>query len=56
MVQLLIDPEADVNAVGGKFGTALQATTFRNNESIIKILLDAGADVTLGGGDFGSPL
>lgn len=52
----LINDGADVNAQGGRYGSALQAAARSDNETVIKLLLDAGADVNAQGGYFGNAL
>ncbi|KAJ8108074.1 hypothetical protein ONZ43_g6538 [Nemania bipapillata] len=47
---------ADVNAVGGVYGNALQAAAARGFDDTVKLLLDKGADVNAQGGVFGSAL
>lgn len=56
MVKLLLDFGADVNAVGGDWGTALQAAVSEAADAVITLLLDARADVTLESGKWGPPL
>ncbi|KAL6898779.1 ankyrin repeat-containing domain protein [Trichoderma evansii] len=43
LVPILLDNDADVNAQGGEFGTALQAACLENPD-IVQLLLDHGAD------------
>jgi ankyrin repeat protein len=49
---------ADVNAQGGKYGSALQAAAAApcSNEVMVRLLLDSGADVNAQGGEHGSVL
>lgn len=58
MVQLLIGRGAKVNAVGGHFGTALQAAASngKNDKRIVITLLEHDADVNTRGGEFGSAI
>jgi hypothetical protein len=71
VVELLLDKDADVNVQderiellvhnGGnieerRWGTALQAASFKGNEKLVKLLLDKGADVNAEGGYFGTAL
>ncbi|PQE10620.1 NB-ARC and Ankyrin domain protein [Rutstroemia sp. NJR-2017a WRK4] len=52
----LIDLGANVNARGGKYGSALQAASARGYFSIVELLLDRGADVnTTPGGGYSTP-
>lgn len=46
MVKLWLDFGADVNAVGGDWGTALQAAVSEAADAVITLLLDARTDVT----------
>ncbi|MCJ1271167.1 Ankyrin-2 [Lobaria immixta] len=55
-VEILIKAGADVNAVGGHYGSALQAAAFRGSKEIVEILIKAGADVSAVGGHYGSAL
>ncbi|KAF5336202.1 hypothetical protein D9758_017778 [Tetrapyrgos nigripes] len=56
MILLMIENGEDVNAQGGKYGTALQAASLRVNVDIVKLLLENGADVNAQGGVFGTAL
>jgi ankyrin repeat protein len=47
IVNLLLEKGADVNAQGGKYGTAFQAAFHCGNEKIINMLVRKGADVNL---------
>ncbi|KAJ6463288.1 ankyrin repeat-containing domain protein [Mycena vulgaris] len=47
---------ADVNAQGGKYGTALTAASVRGFTDVVQLLLDNGADVNAPGGRLGSAL
>jgi hypothetical protein len=40
---LLLEQKAEVNAMGGQYGNALQAASARGHEQVVKLLLDAGA-------------
>ncbi|KAJ6607607.1 ankyrin repeat-containing domain protein [Mycena sp. CBHHK59/15] len=55
-VRLLLEKGADVNAQGGAYGSALQATSYRGTIEIVGLLLEKGADVNAQGGVFGSAL
>ena len=47
----------DVNALGGRYGTALVAAAMNGNESMVRLLVDRDAEVIcFGGVVFGSPL
>ena len=41
-MKLLLENGAEVKAEGGHFGNALQAASFRGNETIVKLLLENG--------------
>jgi ankyrin repeat protein len=43
--EILLKAGADVNAIGGEFGTAIQAAVYAKRIKIVRLLLDAGADV-----------
>ncbi|KAE8440424.1 hypothetical protein EG329_008005 [Mollisiaceae sp. DMI_Dod_QoI] len=47
---------ADINAVNGILGTALQAAAFRGHSEMVRVLLDHGADTEANGGFYGLPL
>lgn len=51
--QLLGLPNTDVNCIGGKFGSALQAAAREGHSDIVGLLLEHGADPTLQGGIYG---
>jgi hypothetical protein len=55
-VKYLLSQGADVNAQGGWFGNALQATSFSGHEKMVELLLSKGADVSAQGGIFGNAL
>ena len=55
-MELLLQNEADVNAQGGTYCTALQAASAEGYEQIVQLLIDSGADVNLRGGKYGSAL
>lgn len=50
------DLKPDVNQVGGKYHTALQAACYRGNSPVIDLLLTHDPDLSLHGGFYGSPL
>src|SRR5204862_404865 len=52
----LIRKGADVNAVGGYFGTALQAAAHCDHGPMVRQLLKKGADVNAIGGKYGTAL
>jgi ankyrin repeat protein len=56
MVELLIKLEANVNAKGSKYYTALHASALSGNHEVMRHLLDVGADVNANGGMFGTAL
>ena len=56
VVELLPGKGADVNAQGGRYGTALQAASARGHDRVIELLLGKGADVNTQGGDYGTAL
>ncbi|THV63542.1 hypothetical protein D6D28_10596, partial [Aureobasidium pullulans] len=52
----LIRKGADVNAQGGRYGSALQAASVRGHDKIVQMLLAKGADVNAQSGRYGSAL
>ncbi|KAK4150284.1 hypothetical protein C8A00DRAFT_37122 [Chaetomidium leptoderma] len=58
VVKFLLDncPDMDVNAQGGKLGTALQAAAYWGQTRLVEVLLRHGARVDLRGGKYGSAL
>lgn len=54
--KLLLDNEADVNAQGGFYCSALQASSARGHREIVQLLLNYGADVNAQGGEHGNAL
>ena len=52
----LVKNGADINAVGGMYGTALQCAALFADIRCVRFLLDHGADVNLQGGKYGSAL
>ncbi|KAJ7433479.1 hypothetical protein FB451DRAFT_1380336 [Mycena latifolia] len=57
MIQLLIKKSgANVNWLGGKYGTALHAASRWGHESVARFLVEIGADVNAQGGEFGTAL
>lgn len=49
-VRPLLTPETDINAKGGRYGTALIAAASQGHLAIVQLLLDSGANVDAGGG------
>jgi ankyrin repeat protein len=56
IIQLLRDKGANINAVGGKCGTVLQAAAGSGHLEHIKALLEHGAHINLPGGQYGFAL
>ncbi|KAK5989674.1 Ankyrin-3-like protein [Cladobotryum mycophilum] len=61
MIKALLERGADINLVGGWFGTALQAACATIQDvggatQIIQLLIERGADVNIQGGRFGTAL
>lgn len=56
IVQALLETGADVNSVGGMYGSALSGATLGGHEDIVRVLLEHGADVNIRGGHFDTPL
>ncbi|KAJ7603453.1 ankyrin repeat-containing domain protein [Mycena polygramma] len=55
-VRFLLDHGADVNAAGGRYGSALQGAAVNGNVDIVCLLLEKGADVNTVGGEYSSAL
>ncbi len=55
-VTMLLDKGADVNAQGGHYGNALQASSSGSHDEVVTILLDKGANVKTQGGLYGNAL
>lgn len=57
VLPVLLDRGAEVNAIGGPYGNALNAAAKQGDATIIQLLLDRGAaDVNAKGGPYGSAL
>ncbi|KAL4959687.1 ankyrin repeat-containing domain protein [Aspergillus stella-maris] len=54
--QLLLVPRIDVDAEGGRYGSALQAAAVGGSVAIMKMLLESNADVNSQNGTYGTPL
>ncbi|ETS82683.1 hypothetical protein PFICI_04559 [Pestalotiopsis fici W106-1] len=54
--KMLLDQGADVNAPGGKYGTALEAASAKGHKDIVSILLDKYADVNTESRGYGTAL
>ena len=56
-IKQLLRLDYDINALGGKYGTALVAASSNSHEVVARVLVEKGADVNCYGGSvFGSPL
>nr|CDP29975.1 Putative protein of unknown function [Podospora anserina S mat+] len=55
-VRQLLAQGLDVDAVGGRYGTALQAAACKGHRDVIKVLLAKGAQVNQYAGDYGYAL
>ncbi|KAJ3898655.1 hypothetical protein F5879DRAFT_594117 [Lentinula edodes] len=51
-----LDLKTDINISGGRYGTSLQAASFKGYETIVSLLLEMGADVNAQGGVYGNAL
>ncbi|KAK7433683.1 hypothetical protein VKT23_020630 [Stygiomarasmius scandens] len=56
VVKFLVEVGADVNAVGGRYGTTLQAAALRGHLDVVKFLHEKGADVNAVVGEYGTAL
>ena len=56
ILELLLDRGADINAVGGTFGTALATAALLGEEEVVSLLVDRGADINAVGGTHGTAL
>lgn len=56
VVELLLDLGADVNAIGGKFGTALQVACLYGSYDTVALLLRRGADPNIKAGTLNTAL
>ena len=56
LVSLLLDRGVDINAVGGRYGTALATATLCGVKDIVLLLLDRGADINAVDGHYGTAL
>lgn len=56
MTKLLLDAGANINALGGTYGTALIVAIKEGEESLMRLLLKRGVDVNLVGGEYGTAL
>lgn len=50
IVRILVDKGINVNAQGGRYGSALQIAYRQSDETIVRLLFDKGADVNAQGG------
>ena len=56
MVLLLLSRGADINLVGGRYGTALAAAACSGDIFTLRLLLARGADINIIGGEYGTAL
>ncbi|KAH0538032.1 hypothetical protein FGG08_005344 [Glutinoglossum americanum] len=56
LVRVLLDGEADIDATGERYGSAIQAAAVNGHERIVQILIGAGANVNVAGGEHCHPL
>ena len=56
MSKFLMQKGANINAIGGRWGTCLQRAGGDSDDELLRLVLDAGAVVNLEGGLYGSPL
>ncbi|KAH8690400.1 hypothetical protein GQ44DRAFT_720264 [Phaeosphaeriaceae sp. PMI808] len=48
VVRMLLEKDADVNAQGGEYGTALRAASWGGHDTVVRMLLEKNADVNEG--------
>jgi ankyrin repeat protein len=53
---ILAQDVTQLDKVGGRYGTPLQAVCFKGHESIFKMLIDWGANANIEAGEFGVPI
>jgi ankyrin repeat protein len=56
VVRILLESGAEVDCIGGFFGTALQVASYKGHDAIVQILLDYRAKINVCGGYFGNAL
>lgn len=56
VVPSMIPPGVDVDATGGRYGSALQAASAGGHVEVVEMLLDAGAQIDAGNGGNGNVL
>ena len=56
IMSLLLDRGANINAVGGDYGTALASAAYRGYQEAVSLLLDRGANINLVDGEYGAAL
>ncbi|KAF8196084.1 ectomycorrhiza-induced ankyrin-domain/NACHT-domain-containing protein [Pholiota molesta] len=55
-LSLHLSKEVDINAQGGRYGTALQGAVSKGHKAIVKLLVEQGADVNAQGGEYNNAL
>jgi ankyrin repeat protein len=55
-INMLLEHGADIGALGGKYGNALQAASRWGHIEIVKVLLERGSDIDVQGGEYGNAL
>jgi ankyrin repeat protein len=56
LVEVLLDGKADVDALGERYGNAIQAASANGHARIVRLLIDAGANINVVGGEYGDSL
>lgn len=56
VAKLLIDAGANINAIGGEYGTALQEASYMGRDEVVDLLLNMRADVNIVSGSNGTAL
>ncbi|KAH0553285.1 hypothetical protein GP486_006582, partial [Trichoglossum hirsutum] len=52
----LLDDKVDIDAMGERYGNAIQAASAGGHEKIVRLLIDAGANINVVGGEYYHPL
>ena len=56
LVHALLDDKVDVDAIGERYGSAIQAASVNGHRRIVQLLIDARANINVVGGEYGDTL